>query len=317
MTEKLFRQLLSAPATFRYFDEVARAGSFRKAGEALRIAPSAVHRQITMLEDRLGTRLFDRQRGRQGVKLTAAGEVLKLRAGQAIEMLSRAADEIAALSDVQRGCVSIGVNDTLATDVVADFISNYSSTAPRLDFDVRVDESPDLADAVVGGSLDAMLCFGAPVRLGLRTLWERRLQTAVVVRPDHPLAQRKELTLAECGQYPLAMQKDSDWTRGFAERAFREGGFRPRMLMQTNSFSLMRRVVASGLAISIQTHLPGVIVSGEEELKYIPLKGQVDHFSVLTCSAATERRLAPASHAFVERLIAFLDRQIPDTHAIK
>jgi DNA-binding transcriptional LysR family regulator len=316
MTERLFRQLLSAPATFRYFDEVARAGSFRKAGEALRIAPSAVHRQITMLEERLGTRLFDRQRGRQGVKLTAAGEVLKLRAGQAIELLSRAADEITALSDVQRGRVSFGVNDTLATDVVSDFIGDYSSKAPRLDFNVRVDESPDLADAVVGGSLDAMLCFGAPVRLGLRTLWERRLQTVVVVRPDHPLARRQELTLAECAQYPLAMQKDSDWTRGFAERAFREGGFRPRMLLQTNSFSLMRRVVASGLAISIQTHLPGITAPGHEELKYIPIKGQIDHFSVLTCCAAAERRLPPASHAFVEQLISYLDQKIPGVDAV-
>lgn len=307
MSDKVLRKLLSAPATFRYFEEVAKAGSFRKASETLRIAPSAVHRQIMLLEANLGTQLFDRQGGRQGLKLTAAGEILKLRVGQAMQMLSRAADEIVALSDIQRGRVSIGVNDTLSDDIIPDFISSYSARFPRIDFDVRVDESTNLAESLLSGSIDAMLCFGAPERLGLRTLWERRLQTAAVVRRDHALAAKATLTLGECAQYPLVMQKDGDWARGFAERAFREAGFRPRMLLQTNSFSLMRQVVAAGLAISIQTQLCGIHASGHEQLKFIPLKGPTSDFSILSCSIAADRRLTPASFEFIDQLTGFLD----------
>jgi len=285
---------------------VARAGSFRGASEILRIAPSAVHRQITLLEQTLGTRLFDRQRGRQGVRLTAAGEVLKLRIGQAVEMLARAAVEITALEDVQRGRVSIGVNDTLATDVLAGFISSYSASAPRLDFEVRVDESPALVDAVVEGGLDAVLCFGPPTRAGLRTLWKQRLPTVVVVRPDHPLAEKTEVTLGECAQFPLAMQKGSDWTRGFADRAFRQAGFRPRMLLQSNSFGMMRELVLAGLAISIQTYLPGIDSGSAAGLKFVPIKAPIDDFSLLVCRVPSERRLPPATHSFVEALVAFL-----------
>ena len=73
---------LSSPA-IRYFFEVAQAGSFRQAAENIGIAVSAVHRQVGMLEKQLRTPLLQRNRGRDGVRLTAAGEVLTHRIGRA------------------------------------------------------------------------------------------------------------------------------------------------------------------------------------------------------------------------------------------
>lgn len=312
MNDRMFRQLLSVPATFRYFEEVARTGSFRKASEVLRIAPSAVHRQITMLEECIGTRLFHRNRGQRGVKLTAAGEVLKLRTGQAIEMLSRAADEIKALSDGHRGQVSLGVNDTLATDVVSNFLAIHGEVAPRIDYDIRIDDSQKLTESVLNGSLDVMLCFGAPSRAGLRTLWKRNLRTVVVVNADHPLASRTSVTLGECAQFPLAMEKDTDWTRGFAERAFREGGFHPRVVLRTNSYGLMRSYVASGRALSIQTALPGIHAEGDGELRRVPIVSGIEGYSVLTCCTASGSHLPPASQVFVEELLQYLNQALPE-----
>ena len=57
----------------RYVDEVARAGSIRKAAEVLHVTASAVNRRIMDLEEELGAPLFE-QRPR-GVRLTAAGEL--------------------------------------------------------------------------------------------------------------------------------------------------------------------------------------------------------------------------------------------------
>ncbi len=56
-----------------YVDEVARAGSIRKAAERLNVTASAVNRRIADLEEELGAPLFDRRP--RGVQLTAAGEV--------------------------------------------------------------------------------------------------------------------------------------------------------------------------------------------------------------------------------------------------
>src|SRR5581483_33588 len=58
----------------RYFLAVVDAGSISSAAEQLRIAGSAVSRQIAGLEDSLGVRLFERRA--RGMMLTPAGERL-------------------------------------------------------------------------------------------------------------------------------------------------------------------------------------------------------------------------------------------------
>ena len=47
-------------SVLKYFVEVARCGSVRKASETLHVAASAVNRQILKLEEELGVALFDR-----------------------------------------------------------------------------------------------------------------------------------------------------------------------------------------------------------------------------------------------------------------
>ena len=214
MADLTFRNLLSVPA-FRYFHEVAQMGSFRKAGESLGIAPSAVHRQVALLEANLGTLLFERQRGRKGVKLSAAGEVLKLRMGQVVSEISKAMEEIQALSDVQRGRVSIGVNDTLAGDVLNALITSYHREAPRLDYVVQIGSSPDLVEALLNGDIDAILCFGLPMRLGIRAIWQRKMETIILAHKGHPLAQKRSATSglnsSECAQPNCFITRTGKW----------------------------------------------------------------------------------------------------------
>ena len=72
---------------FRYFIQVARRENFRKASEDLRIAQSALTRQIQMLERELGFLLFDRIK--RGVRLTAAGQRLLERSQQILGEVDR------------------------------------------------------------------------------------------------------------------------------------------------------------------------------------------------------------------------------------
>ena len=58
----------------RYFVALADAGSFSHAAERLFIAQPTLSQQIRRLEEIVGTRLL--QRRREGLRLTAAGQVL-------------------------------------------------------------------------------------------------------------------------------------------------------------------------------------------------------------------------------------------------
>ena len=91
----------------RYFARIADVGNMTRAAEALHVAQPALTQQVANLEAELGVRVFDR--GRHGVRLTSAGEVLY---GYAISMLKQAEDAREAVRDETQhpsGRVVIGI----------------------------------------------------------------------------------------------------------------------------------------------------------------------------------------------------------------
>ncbi|MGL4445008.1 MAG: LysR family transcriptional regulator, partial [Alsobacter sp.] len=72
------RRLVPSLSALQAFEAAARHGSFTRAAEELDLTQGAVSRQVAMLEQSLGVRLFERVR--QRVNLTPAG------AGYAVEV---------------------------------------------------------------------------------------------------------------------------------------------------------------------------------------------------------------------------------------
>ena len=88
-------------AALRYFQEVARQGSIRRAAQAMNVASSAVNRQVLKIEDQLGIKLFDRLA--DGVRLTAAGEILLRHVRDTLNGFERAVAGIDGLRGVRSG----------------------------------------------------------------------------------------------------------------------------------------------------------------------------------------------------------------------
>ena len=95
----------------RFVDEVAKAGSIRRAAETLAITPSALNRRILSIEEELGVQIFERIPG--GVRLNTAGEFLVHHIRNQVSDLDRVLSQIADLSGVRRGHVSIACSQAL------------------------------------------------------------------------------------------------------------------------------------------------------------------------------------------------------------
>jgi molybdate transport repressor ModE-like protein len=78
-------------------EAVAIEGSFRGAGTRLGYAQPAISQQIAALEAAVGARLVERRRGRGGVALTEAGELLLAYATEIGSRLRAARAELTAL----------------------------------------------------------------------------------------------------------------------------------------------------------------------------------------------------------------------------
>lgn len=255
-------------AVLRYFDQVARDGSIRRAAEVLNVAPSAVTRQILNLEAEIGARLFERLA--TGVRLTPAGQVLLRHARRTLADWRSTSGEIAALSGEVAGEVRILVVPPLTISVLAVAITELARQHQRLNFNVTDAGVTNKAEQMHTGYPDiAMLPYDRRYR-EYHVVDSLDMKVGVVVTPDHPLAGKSRLTLTECAAYPVMMMQDT-WLQQRSELEFQESGadYAPRIL--SSSWPLVREATRQGLGVGFFTPVGVAEELGRGELIFIPL----------------------------------------------
>ena len=100
------------------FLEIAKQGSFSRAGQKLFRSQPAVSAQIRQLEEEYGQKLFDRVG--KSMKLTAAGEVLLGYAGRLITLKNDSLRAVADQSSAPRGTLAVGANEATCLYVLPD-----------------------------------------------------------------------------------------------------------------------------------------------------------------------------------------------------
>ncbi|GEL65757.1 LysR family transcriptional regulator [Kozakia baliensis] len=110
--------------------QVASSGSLSKAGAVLRTAQPALSRQIRLLEEELGIRLFDRH-GR-GMALTDAGRQVLQDAGQILTAVDQLKENISYTQSRLSGTVTIGLPPTLSDIISVPLIIEAKEKHPEL-----------------------------------------------------------------------------------------------------------------------------------------------------------------------------------------
>ncbi|WP_091178624.1 LysR family transcriptional regulator [Microlunatus flavus] len=179
---------------------VADSGSFTAAAELLGYTQSAVSRQVAATESAAGTSLFRRES--RGVVLTPAGAVVARRAGAALEQLSGARRDLAALADGVSGRVVIGAFPTAAAVLVPRTMARLLQAHPGLEVELREGSTPTNLRRLRAGRVDVAL---AAIGDGLGEHDLEHLVTQVLpgagmwlaVPADHRLARRDDVTAAD------------------------------------------------------------------------------------------------------------------------
>ncbi|MDE1180342.1 LysR family transcriptional regulator [Paraburkholderia sp.] len=117
----------------RFFEEAARHMSFNRAAIALCVTQGAVSRQIRILEEALGAKLFERDH--KGVRLTQAGAQLLPCLSDALDMIERGTRQIAASHGRRR--LVLAVPPTFATQWFSARLGSLAIELPDVELSVR------------------------------------------------------------------------------------------------------------------------------------------------------------------------------------
>ncbi len=171
----------------KYFLAVAQEESITKAAEVLLTSQPNLSKQLTELEEEVGTKLFER--GSRKTTLTEEGMFLYKRAKEIIELTERTKADLILFGEVISGVVHIGAAETQAMRLLANSMLSLRETHPQIQYDIFSGSTIEVTDLLQKGLLD----FGvlvAPVDLQKYDYLKLPVNDifGVLMRKDSPLS---------------------------------------------------------------------------------------------------------------------------------
>jgi DNA-binding transcriptional LysR family regulator len=241
----------------RVFVTVAAERSFSRAARKLRRTQPAVSQAIRRLELAAGERLIDRS-SRDGT-LTDAGEVLLEYGARLIRLADEAAGAVADLRDARSGRVVIGANEG-GVHAVLPLIAAFRHDHPAILVEVRRLSARQMPQEVSLRSVDfGVVTFNPPDR-ELSSLVVTTDELVLLVRPDHPLADRRQITMEEMGRQTVIAHNDPSPTRERVLKLYEQRQTQLNIRLSLPSLDAIKRAVEMGLGVAL---LPRRCAQGE------------------------------------------------------
>lgn len=289
----------------RYFVEVAEREHISEAAVHLRVAQSAVSRQIANLEDELGTPLFERV-GRN-VKLTPIGRTFLEHSITALKAIDFAAKQVEEYLDPAKGTIKVGFPTSLASYVLPTIISAFKKEYPDVSFHLRQGSYKYLIEAVKNRELNLALLGPLPPKdeaIKTTVLFSESIHA--LLPANHILAKRTSINLSELRHDYFVMFPEGYILHKVAVDACRSAGFTPKITSEGEDLDALKGLVAAGIGVSL---LPES--SLYDSTPRMTVRMPIDNPSIrrnVGIIAPTTRVLAPSEEIFLDFVSQFYSR---------
>ncbi len=234
---------------------IAESGSVTTAADMLHIVQPAVSRQLRLLEEELGSPLFER--GRRGMQLTDAGHVLVAHARRALRELDRARAQIVPAPGEVSGAVTLGLLPSTSTLLTGPLVSELRGRYPRLAVRVVVGYTGHLQQWLENGDLDVALLYGSSPSSLLEVYPMLDEVLCAVGAPGSVLQPGKPVRLADLAKLPLILPQPPHGLRRLVEEACKAAGSPLEIVAETNAMSVQKELAIWGQGYTV---LPSVSV---------------------------------------------------------
>ena len=289
------------PGNLRIFHEVVRAGSIRKASEALGVAPSSVSRQIAILEREMGTLLFNRRAG--GVELTHAGTRVADYAGSVLLDYDTLRADLDDLRGIQRRLIRVALVESIAGQGPVRAITAFRRAFDAVTFNVRLMPTPNVIDSVRQGLFDVGLGYCLEPDVDLTILARVPDPIVVVASPDHPLTARQAVGIDALAQWPLALPDANFGVRRTVDLAAAAAGLQLAPVLSSNIFEILMDFARTGAGVAIMPIRGAAREIRRGALRATPLLGAAFQDCTIDAVVLRKRRMPRVVKAFVETLI--------------
>ena len=283
--------------TLRYFLAAAQEENMTRASEILHVTQPTLSRQIMDLERELGVTLM--LRGKNGLTLTDEGRFFRQRAQEIVELTDRLEKDIAGQKKDISGMVVIGASEVGGSQTLAKLIKEFSEKYPAVQFTLYNETVDNIKDRLDKGLVDIGLLLEPAdvtkydyVRLDRQDTW------GLLMRDDHPLADKESLTVEDVASCPLLLPLRENIRAEILHWLGREEN-ELRIPLFYTLLSNAALMVAEGLGCAFC--MDGALaIRSDPILRFIPLEPRHMTHSVLVWKK--NKLFSPAASLFIQEI---------------
>jgi DNA-binding transcriptional LysR family regulator len=263
-----------------------------------------VSEHVRLLEEELGTRLFDRL-SRETVP-TRAGELLYGYARQMLALRSQARQAVDDFLGQVTGTLLMGASTIPGEYVLPAVIGRFRERHPRVAITLQISDTRGIVQAVLDGQVDAGVVGADPGNRGLETRALMPDELVLVVPPGHRWSGRSEIAIEELRSEPLIVREAGSGSRQALESALEATGRslgEMHVIADMGSTGAIKQAVKAGVGVSVMSRR-----AAEDECRHGLLAcvkltdlAVTRHFYVVTHAS---RSRSPLCRAFLEFLAA-------------
>jgi LysR family transcriptional regulator, regulator for genes of the gallate degradation pathway len=285
----------------KYFCAVVDQGSFHKAADALNISPPALSLSIKKLETELAVTLLERKPG--GILPTSFGNCLYESAQQIQANVESAVDQLNRIRGIGNGRVNVGLLPYGIPSAMGELIGRFCDRYPGLRVQTALGSYGYLVGRLNDGELDFMVSESSAPAGNRRIVHEPlfRLRYGLVVGQKHPLAGRRNLSLARVMDYRLAYASTwrvvlDNWDETFAAAGLAP----PPQPMGEATDDFLRAMLANCNMVAVLPMIGTIkdaIEAGQLAELHVP---KVEWYSTVALVYRSDEALAPDAKLLLE-----------------
>ncbi|KMY85687.1 Cys regulon transcriptional activator CysB [Candidatus Paraburkholderia calva] len=237
---------------FRFVREAVRQNfNLTETAKTLYTSQPGVSKAIIELEDELGVEIFTRH-GKRVRSLTEPGRIILASVEkilQEVESLKRVGKDYASQD---QGNLVIAATHTQARYSLPSAIAEFKKRFPKVHLSILQGSPTQVAEMVIHDQADIAIATEAIANYKeLVSLPCFQWQHLVVMLPDHPLLERKLLTLDDLAQYPIITYEASFTGRTKINQAFQLRNLTPDIVLEAIDADIIKTYVELGLGVGI------------------------------------------------------------------
>lgn len=258
-----------------YFLVAAEELNFTKAAKRLFISQQSLSNHISNMEKEFDVVLFNRT---TPLTLTYAGQALKARSRQILDLKEETYRELADIKDFSVGQLTIGVSHTRGRVILPEILPVYKERFPNIDLRLVEGKSSALANDMLHGDVDLIIDM-LPFKVEnvetvpiceeeiLLVVPDAVLERSFPGRLDEIKAQlAHHIDFSLLGGCPFLLINEGNRVRTIANEIFEESQVTPHIVLETENIETVIALAAKGMGI---TFYPKMFIAGHQPLQQL------------------------------------------------